>query len=202
MRIRRRKQKRLEAAIEKGQRLLVEGRYEENFEFLREAVQRFPDDPEIRLLYATSLLEVRPDDAVREAVKAIDLDPDEPIRLTRAASMLFNRGEFDRARSYATRAAELTPSGFLFTAELTSLVGLLGALDGEEELAEEALRAAMELKPDQERLARDLAKFLADRDRTKEAVEVINQALKVTKTKEQLERLRDEIAGRDASDGS
>jgi Flp pilus assembly protein TadD len=195
-----RRQESTAAAIERGQRLLVERRYEELLEFLQEAVRRFPKDPEIRLLYATSLLEIRPDDAVREATKAIDLDPDEPIRLTRAARLLFNMAEIEVARSYATRAAELTPDGFLFTAELANLGGLLRALDGEDELAEEALRMAMELKPDQEGLARDLAKFLADRGRVEEAVKVIDQALKLAKRREELERLREEIAGRTASD--
>lgn len=192
----------LAAAIEKGRRFQAEGRYKENQAILEEAVQRFPDDPEIRLLYATSLLEVRPDDAISEAIKAIELDPEEPIRLTRAAGLLFHMAEIETSRSYVTRATELAPTDFPFMPELRNLDGLLAAHDGKDSLAEEGLRAAVASEPAREAFARDLAKFFADRDRAGEAVEVIDQALTVTEEKEKLERLRAEIAGSTASGGN
>lgn len=83
--------KQLATAIARGHRLIAEDGEQTAFEFLQKAIQQFPDDPEIGLLYATtSLLPNRPQDAVSETLKAIELDPDEPIRLTPAANLLFN----------------------------------------------------------------------------------------------------------------
>lgn len=195
----RRNQKRLAAAIHRGGTLLVEQRYEEFHQFLQEAVQEFPEDAEVQLLYATSLLDVRPDDVVPEAIKAVELAPNDAMMLTQAASLILNRGDVEAARPYVTRAEELAPEGFIFMAELKGLAGQIRAHDGDDEFAEDALRSAVELKPDQEGLARDLAEFLADRYRMEEAVEVIDRALKLAKKKEQLERLRVEIAGPPAS---
>jgi Flp pilus assembly protein TadD len=190
----------VDTAIKHGRRLLVEGRHEETSEFFEEAVQRFPDDPEIRLLYATSLVADHPADVAEQVAKAINLDPDEPIRLTRAAGLVFNMGEIEAARSYATRAKELAKPGFFFLPELINVGGLIAAHDGDDALAEEALRVAVEEEPGREAFVRDLAKFLADRDRGTEALEVVDRALTVTKEKEKIERLRGEITGQAASD--
>lgn len=145
--------------------------------------------------YATSLLAINPEDAVAEAAKAVELDPDEPIRLTRAANMLFNMGQIDRARSYVARAKELAKPDFLFYPALLNLDGHLAAIDGNDELAEERLRLAVEREPSGGMLAVDLAKFLAERGRQEEALEVIDEALTLAEHKEPLQRLRGELGG-------
>ncbi|MGN6255345.1 MAG: hypothetical protein ACTHO8_10275 [Solirubrobacterales bacterium] len=194
MMIRGRKQrKELTAAIDQGHRLIAGGSEQAAFEFAQKAAQQFPDDPEIRLIYATSLLPIRPEDAVSEAIKAIELDPDEPMRLTRAANLLFNMGRVERARSYSARAKELAQPDFLFYPELLNLDGHFAALDGNDESAEEYLRLAMEREPNRGMFAVDLANFLSSRDRREEALEVIDQALTRTERKEPLERLRSEM---------
>lgn len=189
----RKQRKEVAAAIDRGLRLLAEKRRQEAHDFLEQAVQKFPDDPEIRMHYATSLLAINPEDAVAEAAKAIELDPDEPIRLTRAANMLFNMGQIDQARSYAARAKELARPDFLFYPALLNLDGHFAAIDGNDELAEERLRLAVEREPSGGMLAVDLAKFLAERDRQEEALEVIDEALTLTEHKEPLQRLRGEL---------
>jgi hypothetical protein len=45
-------------------------------------------------------------------VEAIRLDVDDPVRLTRAAGILFNLGYHDAAAAYVSRAMDLTPDGF------------------------------------------------------------------------------------------
>lgn len=144
--------------------------------------------------YATSLLPINPEAAVAEAVKAIELDPDEPLRLTRAANMLFHMGRTDRARSYAARAKELAKPGFLFYPALLNLEGHFAAIDGNDELAEERLRLALEQEPDGGAFAVDLARFLAERDRKEEALGIIDDVLTLTEHKESLQRLRGELA--------
>jgi Flp pilus assembly protein TadD len=93
--------------IERARRFLREGRDAENLEFLESAVARYPQDPEIRLLYATALVPFRPDKAPWQVATAIELDKNDPWRLTRAASLMFHLGELEASRSYAARAAEL-----------------------------------------------------------------------------------------------
>jgi Flp pilus assembly protein TadD len=180
--------------IRESYRLLSEDRDREAVALLEAAMRRFPSDPEIRLTYATGLLALRPEDAPWQFAKAIELDPQDPVRLTRAAVMLFHLGELSAARSYGARAAKLVPPDFVFAPELANLGGLLAALDGDDALAEDGLRAAVEAEPNRESFARDLAKFLAERHRTEEALKVVDDALELTGDREKLERLRSELA--------
>jgi tetratricopeptide (TPR) repeat protein len=190
----RRYKRELSEAIARSRQLLAEGRHEENLKYLEEGVtERFSDDAEIRLLYGTALLGPKPKVGVSEIVRAIALEPDNPEKLTRAAHLMYDMKQFDQARAYAKRAKELAPEDFVFGPELLSLESSFAALDGNDELAEEGLRLAVKREPKMEPLAFDLAKFLADRGRQAEALEVIDEALKRTKTTKYLERLRTEI---------
>lgn len=190
----------LPVVIEQGRRLLAAEREQRAYEYLEKWIQRFPDDPDLRLLWATSLSEVRPQEAVPEVVKAIEMDPDEPIRLTRAAGIAFTMGDVETARSYATRAKELAPSNFPLQANLLNLDSHFAALEGKDELAEKGFRLAIEQEPDGETFAVDLCQFLADRDRRPEALEVIDEALPHSRRRESLERLRGELLGEAVSD--
>lgn len=189
----RRQRKELSAAIDHSRKLLMAGRHEENYELLGKAVLQFPGDPEIRLLWATSLLEFRPDDVAAEALKAVDLDPDNPRILVRAAHLMLNRGAVESARSAAMRANMLAEPNFVLMADLTNLNGLLAALDGEYDVAEDRLRSASEIQPDNGPFAIDLARHLAARGRQEEALAVIDRALMRTDRRENLRRVRVEI---------
>jgi Tfp pilus assembly protein PilF len=195
MKIKGRKQKKeLAAAIDRSRRLLMAGQNKANFELLERAVKQFPDDPEIRLLYATILLEFRPDEVASQASRAVDLASDNPRILVRAAHLLFSRGEVEAARLCADRANDLAQPGFVLMADLVNLNGLLAMCDEEYGLAEERLRAAVESQPDNGSFAVDLARFLATRDRHAEANEVLDQISARTNETDTLERVRSEIS--------
>jgi tetratricopeptide (TPR) repeat protein len=162
--------------VERARWLLDEGRDVENLDLLSRAVDRYPEDPEIRLLYGISLIPSRPHDAPWQLATAIKLDPDDPSRLVRAASMLYYLGEIEAARSYAARAAQLAPADFPLLPDLTNLGGNLAAGREDYALAEEALKTAAELCPGRPDFAYDLAKFLARQGRGSDAVKVIEQA--------------------------
>jgi len=195
MRSQKKQKKELAEATRRSLRLVAEGRNEEAYDFLEQAVQRFPEDPAIRLQYATTLLAIRPNEAVSEVIKAIDLDPNEPMRLTGAAGILFKMGDVETARLYATRAKELAPPDFSFMPYLINLDAHFAALEGKDDQAEEGFRDAVEQEPDGEIFAVDLAQFLAKRGRQPEALEIIDTTLPLTKRKEPLERLRSELLG-------
>lgn len=191
---RRRHKKELSAAIAHSRQLLAEKRHKENLKYLEEGVaETFPEDPEIRLLYGTVLLEANPTVGLSEISKSVELDPDEPIRLTRAARIMYTMGQLDHARRYTERAREIAPADFVFGPELLNLESNLGALDGEDELAEEGLRLAVEQDPKMEILALDLALFLRDRGRRAEALSVIDEALGRSKDTNYLRRLRSDL---------
>ena len=193
MTIRARKQRQLTAAIDRGRRLFSSGREQETLDFLERAVKQFPEDPEIRWLYAVILLAFRPEDVAVQAAKAVALAPDDPSILVRVASLLFNRGEVEEARSCAVRANDLAQPDFIFLPELVNLNGCLAAADGDDDVAEEELRAALESEPSSSPFAVDLAQFLARRDRQADAVSVIDEALAHVKDGDALKRLREEI---------
>lgn len=186
-------QKDLDRAIAHAGRLLSERRDHENLEFLEDAVQRFPDNAEIQLLYATALLASQPDEVARQAAKAVDLSPNDPVILVRAASLMLNRDETEAARLYTERARQLAEPGFVLEGGLARLEGVLAAFEKKYELAEEKLRFAVETDPEFYTFVRDLARVLETRGRQAEAIEVIDQALPRVKKKENLERLRREL---------
>jgi Flp pilus assembly protein TadD len=196
MRLRGRKhRKELAAAIVRGREFhQSEQNPEEALGFLEEAVQRFPEDPEIRLLYAGILLAFRSEDVAAEAAKAIELGPDDPIILVRAGHLLLDRGDRETAQSCADRANELAPPDFILMAGLDNLTGSLAAFAGEDGLAEEKLRAAVAGEPDYDQWARHLAVFLAERGRLQEGAEVLDEALKHVKKKDKIKRMRDRMA--------
>ena len=166
--------------VERAKALLLEKRYEEYLEFLEDAVMEYPEDPEIRIHYATALIASRPSEVAYEATTAIQLEPGNPWRLARAASLLFAVSEFDTSREYVGRALKHMPPGFEFAPELANLGGKLAAQTGNDQIAEEGLSAALEEEPDRSLFAYDLASFLAERGRATEALAILDEGLRRT----------------------
>jgi Flp pilus assembly protein TadD len=143
-------------------------------------------------------LGLRPDDVAAEAVKAVELAPDDPATLMRAGHVLLGRDRV-AARSCASRANELAKPDFVLMGGLDNLNGLLAAFAGEDELAEEKLRSAVDREPSSESFAKNLAVFLAERGRLQEGAEVLDEAIKHIEHKDELERMRDRMAAEAAS---
>lgn len=182
-------------AVLRGRQLVIAGDDQATFEFLEDAVERFPEDPELRVLLASINLEFRPDEVASQAAKAAELGADAPVIQVRAGHLLLGRGEIDAARVCAERARELAEPDFVLMAGLEGLEGKIASLDGDYVLAEERLRSAVEREPEYSTYPVDLARFLANRDRAADALEAIDEALERVKEKDDLERMRSEIAG-------
>ena len=192
--------KELAAAIAKGRELRKLGRDpDQASQFLEEAIQRFPEDPELRLLNASVLTALRPDDVIAEAAKAVELAPNDLGTLVRAGHLLLSNGDREAARSCAVRAEELAEPDFVLLGGLDNLRGLLAAFRGQDRLAEQLLGSAVDREPTNGPFAKNLAVFLAERGRLQEGVEVLDKALKHVKKKDELERMRSRMAA-EASD--
>src|SRR5262245_56014863 len=74
--------------IQRARDLLADGPEDETSEFLEAAVERFPDNAELRLLNGFVLARVNPEDGIHEAARAIELAPYEPWYLIRAAWLM------------------------------------------------------------------------------------------------------------------
>ncbi len=179
--------------VEHASRLLIDRRSHELFKFTTEAIGWYPEDPEIRFLYATALLAVCPEDVPWQIATAIQLEPDNPWRVTRAAAMLFTLGEIAAARSYVGHAASLAPRDFEYGPELALLGGQLAALEGEDAIAEEGFGVALEAEPRRPEFVIAYAGFLRDRDRETEALALVDDALTGAPDDEGLRRLREEL---------
>ncbi len=108
-------------------RFLRKRRNQANLVLLERGVERFPDHAEIRLLYATALMQYQPERVAWEAASAVALDSHDADRLVRAAWLLYALDETDAARSYAERAQTLAPVGFALTDDLRELQARLSA---------------------------------------------------------------------------
>jgi thioredoxin-like negative regulator of GroEL len=191
----RKRRKELEDDTERAHQLFTRGSEAAALDFIADAVARHPEDAELRLLHATLLLEYGPDRAGEEALKALELGPDDdPVFLVRVANPLMHADLIEEARTAIARARELAPPDFLFEPELQNGEGKLAAIDGRFEVAEPLYRSALAAEPDNGPFALDLARFLKNRGRPEEAVAVIDEAIpRVLRGQEGLREMRDEI---------
>jgi Flp pilus assembly protein TadD len=167
----------LASSIAHGRTLIREQRPRESATFLKSAVERFPSDPELRLLYGTALVAVGSPDAAWQLAESAALSPDDPRLLTRAASQLYYACEYAAARDYAQRALSLAPEDFELYSSLVHLGAQLAVVDGSPALAEEGFQAAVDLEPDNPLYIRDFARFLVSQGRGAEAISAIDGVL-------------------------
>lgn len=165
-------------ALAKAQSLKLNGTQGEYLDFTADLIVRFPDDPEIRLEYASALVASRPAEASEQAHCAVGLsDNTDPALLARAAIIFLGAGDRVGARSAVEDAERLQSDNQIITNELLRLRGRIAILDGEEAVADEALGTVHLADPANERFALDYARFLTSRGRIAEAKGVIDSTL-------------------------
>lgn len=193
---RKRHERELATAIERGWTLIRQGEDQKALEFLEEAVHRFPKSAEIRMMLARIYLDLRPDDMAAELTKAAELGFDDPSIQIRAGHRLWNIDDLEGARRCAARASELLDDDSIGTADLEALIGHIAASDGDFVFAEAKLRSALQREPEYPTHALGLARFLWARGRDEDALVVIDESLPQVREDlgtDLLERLRSEI---------
>lgn len=145
-----------------------------------------PDDTEF-CLQAAALLE-SPGDAKWFLDRAIGLAPQDGNVLTRAAEQLYFHDLVDEATDLAEQAKSLEP--FTLSARRSYLAGAIARDEGADERAEEAFAAAFHTDPKERDHGFDYALCLANRQRSREALSVVDTALRYSPGDESLLDLR------------
>jgi hypothetical protein len=86
--VRKKRRPELDAIVERVHRLLVLERYDEMLAVTAPAVERFPDDPELRLMHGTALFWSRPEEAAWQLATAVSLDKSNARLVVRGAKLL------------------------------------------------------------------------------------------------------------------
>lgn len=163
-----------------------------------EALEAFPDDPELCLRYAMASVPASPVDAAKYVRRAGRLSSDDPYRLTRCASLLYGLGEVEDAGKYVRSVLPLIDENFPLIADVFHLVGVLAVAKANDTVADEYLRLAFKVEPTGSGHAYELAHFLVVRGRREDALDVIAEALEHdSPDRERLLELRESFSGWD-----
>jgi uncharacterized protein HemY len=175
--------------------LVREEQWDDLRELMAQAVEAFPDDPELCLRYAISLSEVSPDEAISYARRAADHSWESPSRLTRCASYLYGLGEIEDAGRYIRAVLPLIDEGFPLIADVFHLIGILAVAKNNSTVADKYLRLAFDVEPAGRDHAYRLAHFLATCGMPGDALDVIAKGLEHgSPDEEKLLELRDLIS--------
>ena len=184
------------SVLDRSASLVAEELYEENERILREAIQRYPDDPGLMLQLGVALLGTPSQQQAAEYIRrAIELKSG-PWELTRAANAMLHLKEFDTARQYVKQARDLIPEGHPLWPDLAFLAGQLALEKGNDAGGEQLLALAFEADPGARGHGRVLAEFHLEKGRLVQALEVVSTALKHRRDDEGLQELRATIMGR------
>lgn len=163
--------------------------YAESEAVLHEALEAYPNDPELLLRLGMAQFMTSSPAAVQSLEAAAAAAPDDPSVLFRAAHLLFHLDEFASASRLAKAAARNTTDEFELRWSLVHLSGRLAAQQGKLAFAEQWLTAAFEEEPETTGHGQVLAEFLAAQGRRDEALRVARVALGHRPGDERLERL-------------
>lgn len=176
--------------------LASEALYEENELLLRDALDRFPGEPEVMLSVAASKIYKDPERAQELIGEALEIEPADSELLTRAGLLMFWMERYNEAKELGRRAAENVTEDFTRIGGLGFLVGKLYLVAGEDEKALEPLRQAFEWEPEVYGHGQALAEQLMRRGDDEEAMAVVNETLARFPRDEGLLDLRDQLHGR------
>lgn len=144
---------------------------------VQRALDRNPDDADLQLLLAASLLALDRHRESRRAVRrAIECGGDDPTVLVRAGSMCFFSGELEAARECVERVRRLQPRGFIFASEVKELERSLTRRE-RGLAAEKRLSAAFNADPADREVTLDFARHLVRTGRAFSAYHVVTRGL-------------------------
>ena len=184
----------LEQIYKKAHALASEDLYDEENAFLREALRKYPDDPELLVRMGASDMTTDPERAKDCLRRAYSLSPDDPWRVARCAILMADLSEFGDAERFARRAQELAPTDFVFEPDISYVLGRAAYSRHQYAEARSLLTAAFEGEPAVPEHAEWLAHFYyTAEDDAVTALKVLAQGLLHRPADRRLTTLRDQI---------
>lgn len=182
----------LRALLDGARSLRLEGRPDEAEAAVRDALARFPDEPMAHLAMAKYLIPTDPEAAIEHVEAAVEIAPGDPPTLTVAALLMFAL-DLDRSAELVEAIADVPNHDFEHADIALWLRGAFALVREDDEDAEHLLRGALEINPGGH-AAELLGRFLLDRERLYEALEVVRRALARRPGEADLAAMLDEIA--------
>jgi len=176
------------------------GHHDQNLQILERLLAARPDDPDLHLQLAVTLLALERYADARSAVnRAIDLGENDAAVLVRAGSLCFFNGDLSMARECIERVKRIAPRGFPLKKDLRELDRRLRrrkrGLD-----REKVLSSSFDDDPRDRLTAADLARHLARTGRTYAAYHVVARGLHHHPEDRSLRRLERKLRKRVPSD--
>jgi len=154
------------------------GRHEEHLALMREALARHPGELEVVIRAAEAHMVEGPEEAAELAREAVKMAPDDPVTLTRAASVMFYVERLEEARKLLIRAMEGAPDDFILASDLVYLGGQIFFAYGNHDKAEEFLTLAFDDQPERPGRGYALSDLLEHQGEFARALEVADEALR------------------------
>jgi Flp pilus assembly protein TadD len=184
--------------VDRAEALWAEARRDEAIEALRDLAERLPNESEVHLRLAPMLVvEGDYQGAATHARRAVELEPDDPNVLFRAAAKA-RWGDAAASRSYLEQAkailAQTTDGAFFpFDDEILHLEGVLAFDEGRPHVGLAYLERAAALQPHEVSVGGDLAQAYLHHGRVDDAIDVIREKLAHHPGDERLLRIYNDI---------
>lgn len=152
--------------------------YEEADSAFKRLVSAYPNEPGVHFLYGAYLMQLHPDDSVKEFERELEISPSHVLARIRLAEYLITQRDFERALAPARQSIKLDPKRA--SAHMLAGEALVGAGNDGEGLKE--LKIARDIDPNVSRIHWDLLRVYAaagrkeDADREKQEVERLQEA--------------------------
>jgi len=127
----------LDETLTRSIELTRAGRHKEHLALIREALLLYPGELEVVIRAAGAQVVEAPEEAARLASEAVNLAPEDPATLTRAASVMFSVEQLEEARHLFSRATRTADDDFVLAFDLAYLGAQLAFAYGDDEKAEE-----------------------------------------------------------------
>ena len=139
--------------------------------------EAYPNEPGVHFLFGSFLMNLRPEDGIREMKRELEISPSHVPARNRLAEQYIKMGQFDEALALAQEAKKLAPQNY--SVDITMGEALVGKGDLAGGIRE--LETARQLAPDNLRIRWDLVRAYSaagrdeDAKREKQEIEKLGQ---------------------------
>lgn len=155
-----------------------QGNRDQSLQSLEAMEKAYPNEPGVHFLLGSYLMNVRPEDGIREMQHELEISPSHVPARNRLAEQYVKMGQYDEALALAQEAKKLAPENF--SVSIATGEALLGKGDTAEGIRE--LEHAREMAPDNVRIRWDLVRAYSAAGRNDDAAREKQEIEKLTQS--------------------